>query len=1031
MATSSFVELRAHRHAATVVRAPSSLPERLRRAIRGEVRFDTASRALYARDASNFRMTPLGVVVPKDAEDVAATLAICRDQGAPILSRGGGTSLAGQCCNEAVVLDFSKYMNRVLEIDPQRRLARVLPGTVLDELRRAAGVHGLTFGPDPATHDHCTIGGMLGNNSCGVHAVMAEFYGPGPRMEDNVRELEVLTYDGLRLRVGPTSEAELEAIIRAGGRRGQIYGDLRSLRDRFAGLIRARYPHIPRRVSGYNLTSLLPEHGFNLAHALVGSESTCVTVLEASLELLPAMPHRSLLVLGYPSVVEAGRAIVRVRALEAKPIACEGLDHLLIEDVTKKGLHANVLPLLPAGRGWLIVQFGSAEPGAASEQAERALERLRDGTVDHRLYSEGDQSEGIWQLRESGLGATAFVPGQPDTWPGWEDAAVPPEHVGEYLNDFRELLARYGYHAALYGHFAQGCVHTRIPFDLESEHGLAQYRSFTREAAEMVVRHGGSLSGEHGDGQQRGELLPVMFGAELVSVFREFKRIWDPDGKMNPGKVVDALPRTANLTLGANYHPWQPETHFPFADDKGKMSHAALRCVGVGKCRRREGGIMCPSFMVLHEEEHTTRGRAHLLHEMFQGDVVTDGWQSSEVKQALDLCLSCKGCTHDCPVNVDIPTMKAEFLSHYHEAKGWPRQALTLGLVQRWARLGAALPELANFVTQTPGVRQLAKWAAGIHPERDIPRFARRTFRSWFRQHAPRAGGGRRVLLWPDTFNNYFYPGTLAAALEVLTDAGCQVVIPKRVLCCGRPLYDYGLLDTAKRYWERILGDLAGEIAAGTPVVGVEPSCVAAFRDELVNLFPERAAARELAKHTHTLAEFLSQHVPGYQPPRLPRQRAIVHYHCHQRAIVGSSCDDRLLAAVGLELEQPQETCCGMAGSFGFERDHYELSNAIGELKLLPAVRRATSATLIVADGFSCRTQVQAGAKRRPLHLAEVLQLARRHAGQRLAAEDPPARLVPVTLEPRLSRGAQVLIAGLLAAGTIAVARAARRLLRR
>lgn len=973
---SELVSLRTHRLVPDAAQT-ESLVQQLERTVRGEVRFDRASRGLYARDASNFRMVPIGVVIPKDEQDVVATLEACRAHGAPVLSRGGGTSLAGQCCNAAVVMDFTKYMGGVKQIMPQAKLARVAPGTILDELRDEASKHGLTFGPDPATHDHCALGGMIGNNSCGVHAVQAEFYGPGPRVQDNVHELEILLYDGTRMRVGETSEEELEEIIRGGGRRGEIYRQLRDLRDRYANLIRERFPDIPRRVSGYNLTCLLPENGFNVAQALVGTEGTCVTVLEATVKLIPAKDERALLVLGFDDIYRAGDAIPKIRGLDAKPIGCEGLDDRLIQDVEKKQMHDQYVPLLPEGKGWLIVQFGAEDQEEALEQAEACLKKLKGDIVDHRLYSDDDPRHGIWQIRESGLGATAFVPGQHDTWPGWEDSAVPPEKVGAYLRDLRELFDEFGYEGSFYGHLAQGCIHTRIPFHLTTDQGLADYREFTRRAAELVVSYGGSLSGEHGDGVQRGELLPIMFGEELVQAFREFKAIWDPDGRMNPGKVVDPMPRDANLALGTDYEPWDPPTHFPFAEDERKLSHAALRCVGVGKCRQKGGdATMCPSFVALHEEEHTTRGRAHLLYEMVRGEVITDGWKSEEVKDSLDLCLSCKGCTNDCPVNVDIPTLKAEFLSHYYEGRLRPRHAYAFGLIDRWARLGSLVPEVANFVSQTPGLSQLAKWAAGVHPDREIPPFAKRTFRSWYRSEWREHGTGKRVILWPDTFNNHFFPDTLAAAAETLRAAGYEVVIPPKVLCCGRPLFDYGMLDRANAYFEDILSTLEEDIEAGTPVVGAEPSCMAALRDELVKLRPDDELAKKLCQQTHTVYEFLMRD-QDYQPPKLEGRKAIVHWHCHHKGAMGKEDEEKLLQNMGLELEVPQKTCCGMAGSFGFEKDHYWLSQRIGEHALLPAVRQSDLSTILVADGFSCREQVMQSTHRRPLHSTELIQLTR------------------------------------------------------
>jgi FAD/FMN-containing dehydrogenase/Fe-S oxidoreductase len=959
----------------------STLAAELAAALRGEIGFDAGSRALYAADASNYRQPPIGVVFPRDAADVARAVEICRRHRAPLLSRGGGTSLAGQCCNVAVVLDMSRHFNRVLEIDPARRLARVEPGVVLDTLRDAAERHHLTFGPDPATHNHCTLGGMIGNNSCGVHSVLAG------RTADNVQDLEILTYDGLRMRVGPTSEDDLASIVRAGGRRGEIYRSLADLRDRYAPLIRARYPEIPRRVSGYNLNQLLPENGFHVARALVGTEGTCVTVLEAGLRLVPSPPEHVLLVIGYRDIYEAADHVPEI--MKEKPIGLEGVDRKLIDHERVKRLNVDALNLLPEGEGWLLVEFGAETRAEALLRAERTQHRLRREKEirDMRIFADRAHQEEIWDVREAGLGSTAWVPGQRDTWPGWEDSAVPPEKLGAYLRDLRRLMRRYEYEGSFYGHFGEGCLHTRMSFDVRTADGIRHYRAFVDEAADLVVHHGGSFSGEHGDGQARAELLPKLYGAELCEAFREFKAVWDPDGRMNPGNVSDPHPITSNLRLGAGYRPWEPATHFRYPDDHYEFSRAALRCVGVGKCRREGGGTMCPSYMVTREERHSTRGRAHLLFEMLQGNPITRGWRSDEVREALDLCLACKGCKNDCPVNVDMATYKAEFLSHHYKRRLRPVAAYSMGLIYWWARLASHLPRAANFITHAPLLGRGLKVLGGIAPHRDMPRFARETFRHWFEHRPEVSRGGLRVLLWPDTFTNFLQPRIPRAAVEVLEAAGFEVAIPKRVLCCGRPLYDYGMLDLAKHLLRQILVALAAEIERGVPIVGLEPSCVATFRDELVNLFPHDERARRLSGQVLTLNELFERHASAWQPPELHR-KALVHGHCHHKSILGFEGERRLLSRLGLDVELPATGCCGMAGSFGFEKEKYGVSIACGERVLLPAVRRCTADTLIVADGFSCREQVAQTTGREALHLAEVMRLALREDDGDAAGEE-------------------------------------------
>jgi FAD/FMN-containing dehydrogenase/Fe-S oxidoreductase len=992
----------------------TALEDELRETIRGEVRFGEGDRALYSTDSSNYRQMPIGVVVPRDRADVIQTVAACRKFGAPITSRGGGTSLAGQCCNVAVIIDFTKYMNRVIEINAEEKLARVEPGLVLDELQKRVRQHGLIFGPDPATHSHCAIGGMLGNNSCGVHSVMAEFYGGGARSSDNVRELEVLLYDGTILRVGKTSDAELKQLlaipVETGGsdlgrrgynRRAEIYRKLIDLRDKHGDLVRERFPKIPRRVSGYNLDELLPENGFNVARALVGTESTCVVILEATLELIPNPKVRSLLVLGYPDVYHAGDHVPAIRRY--KPIGLEGIDNVLVHAMKLKHIHPRDLHIMPKGNGWLLIEFGGNTKEEADAPARKLMAELEGQSNPPTMHLVDDPSheQVVWEIRDSGLGASARVPDEPDTWEGWEDSAVSPNDIGKYLRDFRALLNKFGYLCTLYGHFGQGLVHTRIDFGLKTHEGIEKYLRFTQEAAELVKHYGGSLSGEHGDGQSRGELLPIMFGEELVQAFREFKDIWDPDWKMNPGKIVRPFRRDENLRYGEHYHPPQWQTYFKYPADKGSFSYAMERCVGVGKCRRHEGGTMCPSYMVTREEKHSTRGRARLLWEMLNNNALQkQGWRNDSVKEALDLCLSCKGCKADCPMNVDMATYKAEFLSHYYKHRPRPLHAYAFGLIHVWAQLAHFWPTLVNFVNHGPILSTLVKKIIGIAPQREIPAFARETFKDWFRRRVERARpraehtaeNGRleigitnyesgasahqlhRVILWPDTFNNFFHPETAVAAVEVLEDAGFNVVIPKADLCCGRPLYDYGMLDTAKRWLSQILVELHDEIEAGTPMIGLEPSCTAVFRDELTELFPLDENAIRLSQQTFTLAEFFQKFAPDYSIHKLTR-KALVHGHCHHKAVMKVECDAELFDRLGLDFDIVDSGCCGMAGGFGFERDHYDVSIGCGERVLLPMVRRAAKETLIIADGFSCREQIRQMTDRQALHLAQVLQM--------------------------------------------------------
>jgi Fe-S oxidoreductase len=673
---------------------------------------------------------------------------------------------------------------------------------------------------------------------------------------------------------------------------------------------------------------------------------------------------------------------------------------------------------MPEGKAWLLVEFGGETKEESDAKARRLMADLwKTGNPPMKLFDDPAQEKLVWTLREEGLGATARVPGEKDNWEGWEDSAVPPDRLGGYLRDLKQLFDKYDYHGALYGHFGQGCVHTRLDFDLETAAGIAQFRSFLQEAADLVVRYGGSLSGEHGDGQARGWLLPKMFGNELIEAFREFKSIWDPDWKMNPGKLIDPYRVDENLRLGTHYHPPELATHFPFPEDKNSFSYATLRCVGAGVCRRKEGGTMCPSYMVTLEEKHSTRGRARLLFEMLEGETVTDGWKSEAVKEALDLCLACKGCKGECPVQVDMATYKAEFLSHYYEGRLMPRHAYAMGLVYWWARLAAWVPGLASFFSQTPGIRNVAKWLAGIAPQRRMPAFAPQTFKDWFRRRGPRNEGKPPVILWPDTFNNHFHPEVAKAAVEVLEAADFQVLVPAVSLCCGRPLYDFGMLNLARRQLRQILDALRPQIEAGISMVGLEPSCVAVFRDELCNLFPHDENAKRLKEQTFLLSEFLEKKVPDYRPPKL-QAKAVVHGHCHHKSLMKMDDEDKVLGKMGLDFQELDSGCCGMAGSFGFEKEHYDISLKVGERVLLPAVRQAAKDTLIIADGFSCREQIAQTTDRRALHLAQVLQRAM-HDGQDGKPDDYPERANPTAGEERDRRQAALPKAALLAAGAL------------
>ena len=949
----------------------SSLEADLRATVRGEVAFGTGDRALYSTDSSNYRQLPIGVVRPLDTDDLATVVRVCAEHDAPITLRGGGTSLAGQATNAAVIVDVSRHLNRIVDLDPVRRIARVQPGVILDDLRAAAERHNLTFGPDPATHDRCTLGGMLGNDSCGAHSIMAG------RTSHNVEALDIVTYDGLRLTVGPTPPDVLARLCAEPSPRGEVYRSLRSIADRYGPLIRDRYPRLPRLVSGFALVALLPENGFDVARALVGTEGTCVTILEATLRLVPSPPGRALVVLGCADVFEAADRSPEIMTMG--PIGLEGFDDRLVEACRRKGLNGTAIAGLPPGGGWLLIEFGGETAAEAESKARAAAGHF--GGSRSRVVLDRDEQARFWTLRESAVGATAVVPGRPATYPGWEDSAVPPERLGAYLRELDGLIGRYGFERTFYGHFGDGCLHLRTEFDFKTPAGLRSFRSFIEAAADLVVRYGGSLSGEHGDGQARAELLPRMFGPELVAAFREFKAVWDPRGRMNPGKVVDPMPLDANLRPALVLA--DPATIFGFPDDGGSLAMAVARCVGVGKCRRESGGAMCPTYQATREERHSTRGRAHLLFEMLEGEAIADLWRSDEVLEALDLCIACKSCKNDCPVQVDVATYKAEFMAHHYAGRLRPRAAYSMGLIHWWAHLVQIAPGLANAAWTVPGIAGLAKLAAGVDPHRQFPRFAGRTFRRQLPPGVADLGGlrgaDRRVVLFADTFTDGFVPSQGMAALRVLRAAGFEVEVPRANLCCGRPLYDRGFLGQGRRLLRQILDAFEPELDSGVPVVVLEPSCEAVFHDELVNLFPDDPRARRLDKMAVGLGAFVQENRREFGPvlPERATRPSVLHGHCHQKATVGMAAETATLRSIGLDPSQPEPGCCGMAGAFGFERgEHYRLSMAIGERNLLPAVRSAPEDALLIADGFSCREQIFQSTGRRALHLAEILDEA-------------------------------------------------------
>ncbi len=956
------------------------LERTLRSQLRGRVESDASARALYAADASNYRRPPELVVLPADVEDLAAAVTAAADAGAPVVVRGGGTSMAGNAIG-GVVIDTSRYLNRIVQLDPVARIATVEPGVVLTDLLAAAAPHRLTFGADPSSASRATLGGMIANNACGAHSVA---WGT---TADNVRGLDVLLADGSRLSLLTPAEDMDPASRRAWllerpAAEGRINHSLLELVDRHELLIRRRFGQFSRQISGYPLHRLLAENGYDVARLLCGTEGTLVTTLGATVALTPLPSAKTVLALGFPDSPSAADSVPLL--LRHHPLSIESINATLMDRLPDPIRRQANAAGLPAGRAWLLLELGADSVDQAQAIGRAIIADLGDSQVaaSSSLVSDPAAQAVLWRCRRDGTGLATRRADGAEAWAGWEDAAVPPQRLGEYLRRLDELLAQQGLSGDSYGHFGEGCMHMRMDFDLLTTAGIARYRDFIDQAAELVISLGGSVSGEHGDGRARSELLSRMYGTDAVQVFAELKAIFDPCAVMNPGVIVDPSPLDVDLRHDGPAKDRKLLTLFSYPDDHGSFAQAQRRCVGVGKCRQSSGGVMCPSYQVTKDEKHSTRGRAHLLWEMLQGEVITDGWRSTEVRDALDLCLSCKGCLSDCPVNVDMATYKAEFTHHHYAGRPWarPRSHWSMGWLPALARAASKAPRLANRGTGSRAAGML-KRIGGIAAARDIPQFAAETFRSWFgartvapwgESPAPRGP----IMLWPDTFTNYLAPQVGRSAVRVLEAAGFEVRLPAGSVCCGLTWVSTGQLGVARRVLAKSLKVLRPAIEDSIPIVGLEPSCTAMLRHDGPDLLGADhkfgSTAARLAGSMHTFAEALATLAPDWQPPQIGGE-ALVQEHCHQHAVMGFDADSALMKRAGIGATVPDSGCCGLAGNFGFEEAHYEVSMAAGERVLLPAVRAAGPHTEILADGFSCRTQIAHGTNRAARHLAELL----------------------------------------------------------
>ena len=933
---------------------PNAVAAALRSAGVLEVDSSTRRRAEYTSDASNYRLVPMVVVFPRDRDEVAAAIGVCRELGIPLVSRGAGTSIAGNAVSSGVILDFSRHLNRVVSLDPVAASAVVQPGVILDDLQAAAAPHGLRFGPDPSTHARCTLGGMIGNNACGSRALG---YG---RTVDNVIDLDLLLADGRTF----TASRNALAAPHMAGPESALLSTLDTLVSQNLGLIRTEFGRFNRQISGYSMQHLLPENGMDLARMLVGTEGSLAVIQGATVRLVRTPAATALAVLGYPDMASAADAVPDL--LAHHPVAIEGLDARLVDVIRARGRAATV-PELPRGQGWLFIETA----GASESQARAAAQTLAvDGQALASAVVTGAHARALWRIREDGAGLGGRTAAGAPAWPGWEDAAVPPERLGAYLRGFFALLAEHRLDTLAYGHFGDGCVHARIDFPLSSAPG--RFRDFIVDAAQLVATHGGSMSGEHGDGRARSELLPYMYSEAAIALLGAVKHAFDPDNLLNPGVIVDPARLDDDLRL-PSAQSLRRDLAFAYPHDGGDFSTAVHRCVGVGKCRAdttAAGGVMCPSYLATRDEKDSTRGRARVLQEMANGTFVGGGWRSDEVHEALDLCLSCKACSSDCPAGVDMATYKAEALHQRYRRRLRPPAHYVLGWLPRWARMAACSPNTVNALLGVAPLAALAKRLGGIDARRPLPLFATQTFRSWF-AHRAAPGQGEPVLLWVDTFTDHFSPRVGKAAVRVLEDAGFAVQITRNPVCCGLTWISTGQLDGARRQLRRTLDSLEPALAHGIPIVGLEPSCTAALRSDAPELLPHDPRAQGLRTSLRTLAELLAER-PQWQPPSLDGVAAIAQPHCHQHAVMGWEADAALLAGAGAQVTAVGG-CCGLAGNFGVERGHYDVSVAVAETALLPAIRAADADTVILADGFSCRTQVEQLAARPSVHLAELL----------------------------------------------------------
>jgi len=950
----------------------AALERELRWRIEGEVRFDLYSRMLYSTDASNYQIEPIGVVIPRSYDDVRWTVELTRRYGVPLLPRGGGSSLAGQAVGRAVVIDFSKYLNQVLDIDPASRTVRVQPGIVLAQLNAKLRRFGLMFGPDPASADRATIGGVIGNNASGSHSIL---YG---MTADHVLEAHTLLADGSELTFRALDWSEVERRAATDTREGQLYRELLRLRTQYGDAIARDFPKHWRRASGYGLPVLL-EPQLNVARLLASSEGTLAIGLEYTLNLVPTPRLTGLVLLQFDDLVAAMEAVPTL--LETGPSAVELMDGLLIRLTREQPGYAPRIAFLRGNpEALLMVEYYAENERELQDKFQRLLQLVEQRKIgrDPIAIADRQQQADVWAVRKAGLGLLYSIRGDYKPIACIEDVSVPVEHLAEYVREILRLVAEHGTKAAFYAHASAGCLHVRPLVNLKTAEGVRTMRALTEGSLELAKRFGGVLSGEHGDGLARGELNPLLFGPTLYQCMRELKAAFDPLHLLNPGKVVDCPPLDQNLRYGPDYRPIEPKTFFRFAQDGGFL-RAIEMCNGAGVCRKLGTGTMCPSYMATRDERDTTRARANALRNALAGRILEPRhFTDPRTYEVLDLCLACKACKTECPSSVDMARIKAEFLAQYYAAHGTPLRARAFGHIHLLNRLGSRTAPISNLLLRSP-LGSVGKRLLGVHPARSLPTFARVPFDRWFReQHVPQTDGVRGpVIYFHDTFVTYNYPEIGRATVALLEAAGYQVLVLERRRCCGRPMISKGLLREAQRLARENVALLAPFARAGIPIVGTEPSCILTFRDEYPDLLPESEDLRIVAQQSFLLDEFLVRAVEQDGAALPWRQdagpRVLFHGHCHQKALVGVKHSLALLRAAGCHVEESGAGCCGMAGSFGYEAEHYTVSEKIGADRLFPKVLEQPADALVAVMGVSCREQIAHFTHRRPLHLAEVL----------------------------------------------------------